>query len=150
MISAERGPRNGAPLVLLMRIISPSMTFERRDFLVVEDAPDVLAVFTMLLESEGATVRGAASGHEALALVRSHHFDVVVTDLGLPDIAGDVLIRRIIATARRPITVVVITGERGPAVTRALEAGAAVIFAKPCYWALVVTYLGRLALAPVA
>lgn len=118
--------------------------------LVIEDAPEVLDVLTMLLRCEGADVTGAGSGHEALNVFRSRHFDVVVSDLGLPDIAGDVLIRTIIAAARRPIQVVVITGESQPVLTRALEAGAGVIFAKPCHWARVVTYLHGLGLSPAA
>jgi CheY-like chemotaxis protein len=118
--------------------------------LVIEDAADVLCVLVMLLRREGADVAGAGSGREALALFRSRHFDVVVSDLGLPDIAGDVLIRTLIAAARRPIRVVVITGESESASTRALEAGADVIFAKPCPWGSVVTYLDRLILAPAA
>jgi CheY-like chemotaxis protein len=118
--------------------------------LVIEDAPDVLDVLITLLRFEGADVAGAGSGHEALKVFRSRHFDVVVSDLGLPDIAGDVLIRTIIAAARRPIQVVVITGESQPFLTRALEAGAGVIFAKPCQWGSVVTYLDGLGLAPAA
>ena len=118
--------------------------------LVIEDAPDVLGVLTMLLRIEGADVAAAGSGQEALTVFRSRHFDVVVSDLGLPDISGDVLIRTIIEAARRPIKIVVITGESQPALTRALEAGAGVIFAKPCHWASVVTYLDALSLAPAA
>ena len=118
--------------------------------LVIEDAPDMLDVLTMLLRIEGADVAGAGSGHEALKVFGSRHFDVVVSDLGLPDIAGDILIRTIIAAARRPIQVVVISGESQPVLTRALEAGAGVIFAKPCQWARVVTYLDGLGLAPAA
>ena len=48
--------------------------------LVIEDAPDVLDVLTMLLRFEGADVTRAGGGH-------GRHFDVVVSDLGLPDIA---------------------------------------------------------------
>jgi two-component system, chemotaxis family, CheB/CheR fusion protein len=118
--------------------------------LVIEDAPDVLDVLTMLLRIEGAEVVGTGNGHEALTIFRRRHFDVVVSDLGLPDIAGDVLIRTLIAAARRPIKVVVITGETQPAVTLAREAGADVIFAKPCRWGSVVTYLDELTLAPAA
>jgi len=77
--------------------------------LVIEDASDVLGVLTMLLRIEGADVAAAGSGQEALAIFRSRHFDVVVSDLGLPDISGDVLIRTIIEAARRPIKIVVIT-----------------------------------------
>jgi two-component system CheB/CheR fusion protein len=118
--------------------------------LVIEDAPDVLDVLTMLLRSEGADVVGVGSGREALIVFRRRHFDVVVSDLGLPDIPGDVLIRILIAASRRPIKVVVITGESQPALTRALEAGAEIIFAKPCEWGSVVTYLDGLSLAPAA
>ncbi len=118
--------------------------------LVIEDAADVLGVLTMLLRSQGAEVAGAGSGREALTLFRSRHFDVVVSDLGLPDISGDVLIRTIIAAARRPIKVVVITGESQSASARALAAGADVIFPKPCRWGSVVAYLDGLCLAPAA
>jgi two-component system CheB/CheR fusion protein len=82
--------------------------------LVIEDAPDVLGVLTMLLRIEDADVAAAGSGQEALRVFRSRHFDVVVSDLGLPDISGDVLIRAIIEAARRPINIVVITGESQP------------------------------------
>lgn len=118
--------------------------------LVIEDAPDVLDVLTLLLRIEGADVVGTWSGHEALTIFRRRHFDVVVSDLGLPDISGDVLIRTIIAAARRPLKVVVITGETGPAVTLAREAGADVIFAKPCHWERVVAYLDELNLPRAA
>jgi DNA-binding response OmpR family regulator len=112
--------------------------------LVVEDAPDVLDVFTTLLRLEGADAVGAASGVDALAVARGHRFDVVVVDLGLPDIPGEVLIRSIIAAARHPLTVVVITGEYGHSVSRAREAGASAIFIKPCDWGRVLGYLNGL------
>ena len=71
--------------------------------LVVEDAPDVLDVFTTLLRLEGADAVGAANGIDALAVSRRQRFDVAVVDLGLPDIPGDALIRAITAAARPPI-----------------------------------------------
>ena len=70
--------------------------------LVVEDAPDVLSVFTTLLRLEGADAVGAANGVDALEVAREHRFDVVVVDLGLPDIPGEVLIRAIIAALDAP------------------------------------------------
>jgi DNA-binding response OmpR family regulator len=112
--------------------------------LVVEDAPDVLDVFTTLLRLEGADAVGAANGVDALAVARTHCFDVAVIDLGLPDIPGEVLIRALMAAARNPLTVVVITGAHEPSVTRAREAGASAIFVKPCEWGHVLTYLNGL------
>lgn len=118
--------------------------------LVIEDAPDVRAVIIMLLRIEGADVAGAGSGREALTMFRSRHFDVVVSDLGLFDIPGDVLIRTLISAARRPVKIVVVTGESQPARSRALRAGAEVVFAKPCDWASIITYLERLGLVRAA
>jgi two-component system, chemotaxis family, CheB/CheR fusion protein len=118
--------------------------------LVVEDAPDVLDVFTTLLRLEGADAVGAANGVDALAFSRRRRFDVAVIDLGLPDIPGEVLIRSIMAAARHPLTVVVITGEREPSVTRAREAGASAVFSKPCDWGHVLRYLNGLSLVAAA
>jgi CheY-like chemotaxis protein len=120
------------------------MVLKHADILVVEDAPDVLEMLSMMLRLEGADVMGAANGREALAIFRSRHFDLVVSDLGLPDIPGDVLIRAILAAARRPVEIVAITGENEPSLTRAREAGAGAIFTKPCHWEEIVRYLDEL------
>jgi len=63
--------------------------------LVIEDAQDIREVFTLLLRAEGANVDSAANGREATELVAQQSFDVVLSDLGLPDIPGDVLIREL-------------------------------------------------------
>jgi two-component system, OmpR family, response regulator TctD len=119
--------------------------------LVVEDAPDVLDVFTTLLRLEGADAVGAGNGIDALAASRRRGFDVAVIDLGLPDIPGEVLIRAIVATAtRRPLTVVVVTGEHGASVARARDAGASAIFVKPCDWGQILAYLNGLNLVAAA
>lgn len=112
--------------------------------LVVEDSPDVRELFVTLLRLDGAEAVGAANGRDALAAFRSQPFNVVMTDLGLPDMPGDALIRAMVAEARGGIEVVVITGEGEPAVTRALQAGASVIFTKPCRWTDVHRYLSGL------
>ena len=126
------------------------MTLRDRHILVIEDAADVRDVFVMLLRAEGAAVVASATGREGLTAFHNGRFDVVITDLGLPDISGDLLIRTIIAAARHPVTVVVISGDSEAAMSRAVKAGATVIFTKPCHWEDVLTYLERLSLAPAA
>jgi len=118
--------------------------------LVVEDSPGLLDVLTTLLRQEGADAVGVANGRDALSALRAHDYDVIMSDLGLPDIPGDVLIRAILDGAPRPPHVIVITGDSGPALIRAKEAGASVIFTKPFEWAEVVTYLKDLELVAVA
>jgi two-component system CheB/CheR fusion protein len=103
--------------------------------LLVEDAQDIREVFTLLLRSEGADVVSTGSGREALELAARREFDVVLTDLGLPDIPGDTVIRRVVATARRRPRIIVLTGYDEPFVSRARQAGADVVFTKPIAWA---------------
>ena len=63
--------------------------------LVVEDEPDTREVLKRLLESNGAAVRVAGAAEEALALFRREPPDVLISDIGLPDIDGYELLRRI-------------------------------------------------------
>jgi DNA-binding response OmpR family regulator len=111
--------------------------------LVVEDAPDILAAYTTLLRADGAEVSGAATGRQALALCRTRPVDVVLADLDLPDIPGDVLIGAIRSECANP-AVIVVTGASEPAPTRARAAGARFVFTKPVEWRTIVASLERL------
>ena len=107
---------------------------KRLRVLLVEDSSDIREVFTLLLRAEGADVVATASGCEATELAASRDFDVVLTDLDLPDIPGDVVIRRVLASARQRPRVIVVTGYDEPFVSLARQAGADVIFNKPIVW----------------
>ena len=118
--------------------------------LLVEDAPDIREVFTVLLRVEGADVTATGSVREAAELAARRDFDVVLSDLGLPDMPGDVLIRQILATARRRTRVIVVTGYGEPYLTRASQAGAEVVFTKPVEWTRILQCLERPGLAASA
>jgi two-component system CheB/CheR fusion protein len=109
--------------------------------LLVEDAKDIRDVFTMLLEAEGARVVATGSGAEAAAIAAREDFDLLLTDLGLPDIPGDVLVRRVLAVARRRPRVVVVTGYDEPFLSRARQAGADVVLTKPVVWTELLAHL---------
>ena len=102
--------------------------------LLVEDSADVREVFTLLLRSEGVDVVATGSGCEAVDLAARTDFDIVLTDLGLPDIPGEVVIRRVLAGSRRRPRVIVVTGYDEPFVSRARQAGADLVFIKPILW----------------
>jgi two-component system CheB/CheR fusion protein len=99
--------------------------------LVVEDIQDISEVFTLVLATEGAVVTAASSAGEAAEGAKKREFDVLVTDLGLPDMARDLLIRHVTATARRRPRVVVVTGYGEPFIERARQAGADLVLPKP-------------------
>jgi two-component system CheB/CheR fusion protein len=117
------------------------MSLQGMRILLVEDAPDIREVFTLLLRVEGADVVSAANGREAAELANRRDFDVVVSDLGLPDIPGDVLIRQILAGARRRTRVIAVTGYGEPYLSRARQAGAEVVFTKPVEWSRILEWL---------
>jgi len=118
--------------------------------LLVEDAQDIRDVFTLLLAAEGAEVTATGSGREAVELAAQQDFDVLLTDLGLPDIPGDMVIRHVVATARRRPWVVVVTGYDEPCISRARQAGADVVLTKPLPWSALLDRLPPASAAPVA
>jgi two-component system CheB/CheR fusion protein len=118
--------------------------------LLIEDVSDIRDVFVILLRSEGADVVATASGREGAELAKTSHFDVVLSDLGLPDIAGDVLVRQLRAASGNGTRVIVITGYGEPYLTRARQAGADAVFTKPVEWTRILDYLRRPDLAASA
>jgi DNA-binding response OmpR family regulator len=73
--------------------------------LVVEDERDIREVLRRYLERAGLSVLTAATGAEAMHLIDSIRPDLVLLDLGLPDIEGT----EILATAAPEIPVIVLT-----------------------------------------
>ena len=64
--------------------------------LVVDDEPPQLEILRLILGSEGYEVATAASGKSALGALRRQGFDVVLTDLKMPDHSGISLLEEIL------------------------------------------------------
>ena len=63
--------------------------------LVVDDEPPILRFLRASLQSQGYIVSTAANARTALDMVRRHTADLVVLDLGLPDMDGLDVVRQI-------------------------------------------------------
>lgn len=63
--------------------------------LVLEDSDDSRELFGMVLRSRGCEVELAESVPEALELAFSQQPDIVISDIGLPDIDGYEFVRRL-------------------------------------------------------
>jgi CheY-like chemotaxis protein len=63
--------------------------------LVVEDDVASADALSALLEEEGAHVRAVNSGSDALAVTSGHTFDVVVSDIAMPNMDGHALLRKL-------------------------------------------------------
>lgn len=68
---------------------------EKTKILVVEDNERMRKVCVQLLRKSGYEVVAASNGDEALARVREQDFDVLLTDINMPGMSGDVLIDRV-------------------------------------------------------
>jgi DNA-binding response OmpR family regulator len=97
---------------------------------VVEDDPHILAAVTRGLTGRGHVVLGASTGLGALADIVDRRPDVVVLDLGLPDIDGLELLRMLRAVTTVPVIVATARDDEGE-IIRTLDAGADDYVVKP-------------------
>jgi len=98
--------------------------------LVVDDEPNILNTLAPLLRAHGYEVTTAASGHAALNLVHAGSPDLLVLDLGLPDIDGVAVCENVRGASSVPILVLSARGREADKV-RALDAGADDYVTKP-------------------
>jgi len=98
--------------------------------LVVDDEPGLVRALAINLRSSGWEVATAPDGARALDLAATWHPDVVLLDLGLPDISGLDVIAGIRGWSRVPI-VVLSARQHGEDKVDALDAGADDYVTKP-------------------
>jgi len=101
--------------------------------LLVEDNETIRHAFTILLEESGYEVRQASSGVQALGAAESARPDLILMDLGLPDMSGLDVTRRLKSNpATRDVVVVALTGRALETDQQAcFDAGCAGYLAKP-------------------
>jgi two-component system KDP operon response regulator KdpE len=98
--------------------------------LVIEDEPQIRRFLRAALTSHGFRVVEAATGEEGILQAATRSPDVVVLDLGLPDVDGLDITRRIRAWSAIPIVVLSARGQERDKID-ALDAGADDYVTKP-------------------
>ena len=98
--------------------------------LVVEDDSTVRNLITTTLKSNNYAYITAANGEAAIAAATTQQPDIVFLDLGLPDLDGVEIIKRIRSWSQMPIIVISARSEDGDKVA-ALDAGADDYLPKP-------------------
>jgi two-component system KDP operon response regulator KdpE len=97
---------------------------------VIEDEQQIRRLLRVALEGHGYRVHEAGTGADGLVETATRLPDVVILDLGLPDMDGQEVIRRIREWSAVPIIVLSARGAEGDRVA-ALDAGADDYVAKP-------------------
>jgi two-component system KDP operon response regulator KdpE len=98
--------------------------------LVVDDEPQIRRFLRTSLGAHGYTILEASNGQEALLRATSERPDILVLDLGLPDMDGMEVIRRVREWSKVPIIVLSVRGRESDKIA-ALDAGADDYVTKP-------------------
>lgn len=98
--------------------------------LIVEDENNIASFITTILTANGYNVLKAVNGSQAIMMISSHAPDVVILDLGLPDMDGLAIIKSVREWSQLPIIVVSARSHERDKVS-ALDLGADDYITKP-------------------
>ena len=102
----------------------------REKILIVEDEKTISHFISTILNNNGYETMKAVSGNEALSMIASHCPDLIVLDLGLPDMDGLEILKQIRSWSSLPVVVVSARSYEQDKVT-ALDLGADDYLTKP-------------------
>ena len=104
--------------------------------LVADDDPILREFATVHLSTPVASVETAADGEEAWARLMAEPFDLLISDIEMPNLDGFGLVARIRAEPRLAhLPIVMVTGREDiVSIDRAYEAGATAFATKPVNW----------------
>jgi two-component system, NtrC family, response regulator PilR len=99
--------------------------------LVIDDEPDLRTLYELTLLREGYQVEAAATVQEAWELLKSQRFDLVITDMRLPDGSGVDLLKGVRAQQRGERCIVITAYGSAENAVESLKAGAFDYLTKP-------------------
>jgi two-component system KDP operon response regulator KdpE len=101
-----------------------------RTALVVDDEPQMRRLLTLTLEANGYRVIAAERGQEGLVLAAQHRPDIILLDLGLPDLDGRSVLKRLREWCAAPVIILTVQDAQAEKVA-ALDNGADDYVTKP-------------------
>jgi signal transduction histidine kinase/CheY-like chemotaxis protein/PAS domain-containing protein len=139
--AASDGPNKGSRFTVRLPLLRETTTltspeagssealqlavFSLKSFLIVDDSEDSIAMLQELLKISGANVMTATNGADALRIAGDNEFDVILSDISMPEMDGfEFLLRLRQIDGRQAVPVVAITGfGRSDDIKRAHAAG---------------------------
>ena len=98
--------------------------------LVVDDEQSMRDTLHIMLEKEGFVIDSAVNGVEALEKFKSEKYDLVLTDLKMPELDGIELIEALVSLGEVPIIIMTAYATKDEAI-KALNLGASFFIEKP-------------------
>lgn len=119
------------PLKMSPGVAEPVSSGTQVRVLAIDDQPVILDLIAAMCQSLGCEVDRAASGEDGVRLAQQHRYDLVLTDLSMPDLSGLDVARKV--REFRPGTpVALVTGfDKGLSEEELRRAGIRVVLRKP-------------------
>lgn len=106
------------------------MSDRGKRILVIDDEPQIRRLLRASLEAHGYEVKEAASGREGISLTAMYKPDLLLVDLGLPDMDGKAVVEHLRGWTQIPIIVLTVREQEQEKIA-ALDAGADDYVTKP-------------------
>ena len=100
---------DGNPIHEKLDITGTDAPHEMKTVLVVDDDPNIVKTYKLVLESVGYRVDTARNGVEAMFKAKKVYYDLVIIDMNLPDMLGNQLAEQI-RDEKPDIKIIMITG----------------------------------------
>jgi len=98
--------------------------------LAIEDEPQMQRLLTIALEASGYRVSTAKTGQEGLAMIARHRHDLILLDLGLPDVSGLLVLKQLREWTQTPVIILTVQDQELDKI-EALDGGADDYVTKP-------------------
>ena len=98
--------------------------------LVIDDEPQIQRLLTISLEANGYRVTTTGTGQEGLAIAAQRRHDIIILDLGLPDMRGIAVLKQLREWTQTPVVVLTVLDEEADKI-EALDSGADDYVTKP-------------------
>jgi two-component system KDP operon response regulator KdpE len=102
----------------------------KQAILVIDDEPQIQKLLQINLEGHDFKVLQAATGKEGLVMAANHPPDLIILDLGLPDVSGQVVLQQLRDWYNKPILILSVQNHEGE-IVKALDRGASDYLTKP-------------------
>ena len=103
---------------------------EKEIILIIDDENQIRRLLDITLTANGYRTLLTTSGKEGLIMAATHHPELVILDLGLPDIDGQELLRKLREWYSRPVLILSVRSSEEE-IVRALDNGANDYLTKP-------------------
>jgi two-component system KDP operon response regulator KdpE len=102
----------------------------RHSVLVIDDEPQIQRLLTIALQAAGCRVAAAGTGRDGLSQIAQSRWDIIILDLGLPDVGGLLVLKQLREWTPTPVIILSVQESESEKV-EALDAGADDYVTKP-------------------